>query len=743
MDTCRAIPVSLRVLACWAVCLMLSGCATSLAQADDTVSTVPAATGTVDPATRVARVAWLAGDVGLMPSGKDQWHQVSVNRPLTTGDRLSTGDDARVELGFGDAALRLAGNSDFSFLVLNDTQVRGALTHGTLELSVHQLPDGQEYEIDTPQVAVVVDRAARIRVDLGDGQATIVTVHQGNAIVYGDDGARRVLAPGQRLRFADASLAHVQTLALGSGDAFDHWTRSRDALIADSSSGQYVSEGTIGYADLDRYGEWQIEADYGRVWFPGNVEHGWAPYRNGHWTWIGPWGWTWVSDAPWGFAPFHYGRWNQFGSRWGWIPGPVAVRAVYAPALVAFFGGDGWRVSVGVRPVGWYPLGPGMFYDPWYYASRRYYVYINNCNMRYRRHHHWTNRHQRMQEAYNVWRKPERVARVHFKATPPPGITIVSRKTMRVGANVGGARLHGLVDEVRGAPLRPHGPGFAASRHQRNLMRANAVQRLPVAKVRHPVVVRKVHKQGPERVTHVAGTPVRWLRGGGTPPRVSVPGVRHPEVIKSEPVRVATPTFRAPVRESRVRAVVRPQPDSAHARKPVPVRKVPDLPVVPRLRAGTAPPTFRVHDKVQRETRVQAPVVRETSSRATRPWSAPSPSRPVNDVPQRNHPRLQVQRPVVTRRPPRAKPVYRERVLREPVRRAPVHRAPVQSEPVQSEPVRMRTRTHTAPPPVSRQPVRVHRSSPQRVQRSAPVRVAPVHVKRSHPVRKGLDDDVD
>ena len=31
------------------------------------------------------------------------------------------------------------------------------------------------------------------------------------------------------------------------------------------------------------------------------------------WVWLRPWGWTWVDDAPWGFAPFHYGRWLWWG----------------------------------------------------------------------------------------------------------------------------------------------------------------------------------------------------------------------------------------------------------------------------------------------------------------------------------------------------------------------------------------------------------------------------------------------
>ena len=72
----------------------------------------------------------------------------------------------------------------------------------------------------------------------------------------------------------------------------------------------------------------------------------WAPYRNGQWSWNDSYGWTWVDYSPWGFAPFHYGRWNYFGDRWGWCPGPIYAPPYYGPAFVGFLGG-GFGVGVG------------------------------------------------------------------------------------------------------------------------------------------------------------------------------------------------------------------------------------------------------------------------------------------------------------------------------------------------------------------------------------------------------------
>ncbi len=57
-------------------------------------------------------------------------------------------------------------------------------------------------------------------------------------------------------------------------------------------------------------------------------------------------GWTWVSDEPWGWATYHYGRWvNIVGTGWVWIPGHT-----WAPAWVS------WRYGGGY--CGWAPLPP-------------------------------------------------------------------------------------------------------------------------------------------------------------------------------------------------------------------------------------------------------------------------------------------------------------------------------------------------------------------------------------------------
>jgi hypothetical protein len=153
-------------------------------------------------------------------------------------------------------------------------------------------------------------------------------------------------------------------------DAWESWAMTRDRRRDASRSARYVSPYIPGYEDLDDYGVWSVTAEYGPVWTPRRVTAGWAPYRNGHWAWVDPWGWTWVDDLPWGFAPYHYGRWVYQGRGWVWVPGRVVARPIYAPALVAFVGGSHWSISAGVGGgVGWFPLGPSEAYIPVYRVS--------------------------------------------------------------------------------------------------------------------------------------------------------------------------------------------------------------------------------------------------------------------------------------------------------------------------------------------------------------------------------------
>jgi FecR protein len=427
-----------------------------------------------DPPSRVARLSYMAGDVGFLPSGAKDWSAASVNRPLTRGDRLSTGQDSRAELEIGGGTLRIASQTDFGFLDLTDQVSQVELTQGTLNLSVRALDDGQSYEIDTPTVALVVDRPGTFRIDISaDGKASLISVLSGGGTVYGENSAQRTVTAGRSYEFADSALADVTVSELGGGDAFDSWAEQRDQRYAEQSpSSQYVSDDVVGYQDLDANGSWQDDADVGAVWFPSHVGADWAPYRDGHWAWIGPWGWTWVDDSPWGFAPYHYGRWSYVRGAWGWIPGPRFERPVYAPALVAFVGGNHFGVGIGGAPVGWFPLGPRDVYNPWYRASRGYYSRVNVTNINVRNNFNRAAINNSINNNYTYFRNGKEAPGLNYaNRSAPRALTAVpanvftgAGRVSRSMVAVTPAQAAGAQVMTRGTAIRPTAASFAQPR---------------------------------------------------------------------------------------------------------------------------------------------------------------------------------------------------------------------------------------------------------------------------------------
>jgi FecR protein len=332
-----------------------------------------------DPPGRVARLNYSSGSVSFQPGGEGDWVAAVQNRPLTTGDNLWADQNSRAELHVGSTAIRMDSETSLTFLDLDDHTTQLRLSLGSVLLRVRHLDDGDLFEIDTPNLAFTVQSAGEYRIDVNsDGNQTVTTVWRGHAEATGGGYSYTVIA-GQQATFNGTDQLDHEISQLPGSDDFSAWAFERDAREDRADSSNYISSEMTGYEDLDDYGHWRYVADYGPVWTPVGVGPGWAPYRYGHWVWVAPWGWTWVEDEPWGFAPFHYGRWAFVENGWCWVPGPVVVRPVYAPALVAFVGGGGFHVSIGVgEGVAWFPLGPREVYVPPYRVSR---VYVNNVNI--------------------------------------------------------------------------------------------------------------------------------------------------------------------------------------------------------------------------------------------------------------------------------------------------------------------------------------------------------------------------
>lgn len=118
------------------------------------------------------------------------------------------------------------------------------------------------------------------------------------------------------------------------------------------------------YDELSPYGQWVYDGQYGNVWVP-EVGPGFRPYAsNGHWVMTDN-GNMWVSEVPWAWACYHYGRWTYDGYYgWVWVPGHE-----WAPAWVNWRSGGGYY--------GWAPMGPGHVFGGSYEYPDNYWVFVS------------------------------------------------------------------------------------------------------------------------------------------------------------------------------------------------------------------------------------------------------------------------------------------------------------------------------------------------------------------------------
>jgi hypothetical protein len=492
-----------------------------------------------DPPGRVARLNFSQGSVSFRPAGEDDWVTGVPNRPMVMGDDLWTDVDSRAEIHVGSAAIRMGQNTGITFLALDDNTTQIRLAQGELILRVRHVDDDDTYEIDTPNIAFSILQPGEYRIDVSaDGSQTIATTWHGRGRVTGGGFSYTTVA-GQSATFTGSDQLQYDLEQLPPQDDFDQWCFTRDTNEDQADSANYVSREMTGYEDLDESGTWSYEAGYGEVWAPSAVAVGWAPYRFGHWVWVSPWGWTWVEDEPWGFAPFHYGRWAFGGTRWFWVPGPVVVRPIWAPALVAFVGGGpGFHFSAGVG-VGWFPLGPGEVYVPSYRVSRNY---VNNVNV--------TNTTVNITKVTNVYNtvivNKTTVNNITYVNQRTNGVTVVSHDAFVNARPVAQNVMKVSPQEIAAAPVshvvsaEPLKTSVIGAGHPVTAKPPAAVLSRPVVAVKTPppppkaITQQQVEAGGhlnQQLLVHSAGAakPAQMSPGAANHPEASAPGKPAPQ----------------------------------------------------------------------------------------------------------------------------------------------------------------------------------------------------------------------
>ncbi len=344
-----------------------------------------------DPPALAGRLSQLVGSVSFHAAGETQWAAATLNYPVTNGLSFWTEPRGSAAMEIADSRLVMDESTELDVTALDQGEIAATEPQGALFLQLNTVPSSQGVSFSTPRGTVQITASGRYEVVAGDtNNATLISVV---------DGAAHVSGPGLSL-----DIGPQQTATIGGSDTLqgnvgplqqDAFLQSQLSQPAPQPSAALPRQTRYmtGASDLQQYGSFTQSAQYGAVWYPRDVAQDWAPYRDGHWAYVQPWGWTWVDNARWGFAPFHYGRWVQVDNRWGWVAGGgdadyADAYPVYSPALVTFvdvggaalagaaLGFAAGELSGGYAPA-WIPLGPREPYYPWYHARAAYFGRIN------------------------------------------------------------------------------------------------------------------------------------------------------------------------------------------------------------------------------------------------------------------------------------------------------------------------------------------------------------------------------
>jgi mannose-6-phosphate isomerase-like protein (cupin superfamily) len=332
---------------------------------------------------RVGRLADFAGQVLSSSQDRpDEWEPIGINYPITSGLNLWVSSDGRAEVDYGGGQFRLAGNTNVHIARLDDREVTLFVAQGSVVVRVRVQDPGETTRIDTPNTQLALLRPGLYRVEVApDRQATTLIVREGEGNVAVPSEVRQLL-PGQAVTVPAGDSHHLGRSLCARRRRFRYVEREPGQALRGSARFRLRVA-----PDGRRFGSRPIRrlakpSGIRAVWFPNAAAPNWAPYSDGYWVDIGGWGPTWVDSAPWGYAPFHYGRWAFIGGRWGWCPGRLrrasrCGRRRWSRGTAV----PGWGVGVaGGRPLyGWVPLGwREPYYPGWRGCS-------GNCWARYNR----------------------------------------------------------------------------------------------------------------------------------------------------------------------------------------------------------------------------------------------------------------------------------------------------------------------------------------------------------------------
>src|SRR5579862_5306606 len=270
---------------------------------------------------RIIRLSLVQGDVRFarathgdpLADSKADWEAAQANLPIAQGYVLAT-DNGRAAVEFENGATAFLNENtvlEFYDLSLEDGAHTTRLILRQGSASFYGNPAGGDYfSVTGGDFTVEATTRTTFRVNNFDDGSNVDVQTGRVAVLHKKDSTP--LGKGQSLTMKAGDETSVDIGGLPINDDFDKWVSGRiDQLVsATNASLQYTNSSTYvpGFADLYMYGSWS-SCGFGYGWRPFGVASSWTPFAGGSWIMDPTFGWTYISSAAWGWAPYHYGGW--------------------------------------------------------------------------------------------------------------------------------------------------------------------------------------------------------------------------------------------------------------------------------------------------------------------------------------------------------------------------------------------------------------------------------------------------
>ncbi|MCX8028298.1 MAG: hypothetical protein N3A62_10675 [Thermodesulfovibrionales bacterium] len=269
----------------------------------------------------------IRGDIIIQSEGDGQFRLDNTTYPVFKGDKVITKSGSADITMLSGATIKIQDASYMEVIDYSSDTVVVRTDYGAFYMSC-TASSRIEVLIVNSRIRCNTNTSFYLRHEKAD--TFRINVHYGELIVYREN---KLLT----LRAGDDYLFDLANTKKVWDSSMRQWQTSQYNYKENYISEAYLPKEIAVYASsFDRYGKWVYLSDYGYCWMPTVVNiNVWSPFSCGkyirrHGREI------WISCEPWGWVPYHYGRWivhSYYG--WLWVP-PVRQRVVWHPVSVSY-----------------------------------------------------------------------------------------------------------------------------------------------------------------------------------------------------------------------------------------------------------------------------------------------------------------------------------------------------------------------------------------------------------------------